>query len=103
MPWAKSQVNPAQVEQYFAQAGNTVGARLPHTQELDGMPCLRFPGAPLPTDRSHQRPDVFFRCYSAASICGPIASTFAAQNLNSGIFPNGSSAGLVRIFAAAST
>src|SRR5262249_18637856 len=44
MPWAKSQqVNPAQVEQYFAQAGNTVGARLPYTQELDEMACFRFP------------------------------------------------------------
>src|SRR5262249_50714718 len=52
---------------------------------------------------NQQRLDVFFCRYSAASICGPIASTFAAQNLNSGIFPNGSSAGLVRIFAAAST
>jgi len=44
MPWAKSQqVHPAQVEQYFAQAGNTVGARQPNTQELDGMVYLWFP------------------------------------------------------------
>ena len=41
--------------------------------------------------------------YSAASRCGSAFSTRAAQNLNSGILPNGSSAGLVSRFAAAST
>lgn len=41
--------------------------------------------------------------YSAASRCGSIFSTLAAQNLNSGILPKGSSFGLVRRFAAAST
>src|SRR4029079_16228959 len=40
--------------------------------------------------------------YSAASILGPAASTFAAQNLNSGILPNGSRAGLVRLLHAPS-
>ena len=40
--------------------------------------------------------------YSAASLCGPTASTRAAQNLNSGILPKGSSAGLVSLLAAAS-
>ena len=46
-----------------------------------------------------RRPD-----YSAATrVAGSIASTLAAQNLNSGIFPNGSSFGLVSRFAAAST
>src|SRR6185312_1413415 len=40
--------------------------------------------------------------YSAACICGSAFSTRAAQNLNSGILPNGSSAGLVSLFAAAS-
>src|SRR3977135_2215689 len=41
--------------------------------------------------------------YSAASLTTSARSTFAAQNLNSGIFPNGSSAGLVSRLAAAST
>src|SRR5205823_12382938 len=42
--------------------------------------------------------------YSAAIFdAGSTASTRAAQYLNSGIFPNGSSAGLVRRLAAAST
>ncbi len=41
--------------------------------------------------------------YSAASLTGSTRSTLAAQNLNSGIFPNGSSFGLVSRFAAAST
>jgi hypothetical protein len=41
--------------------------------------------------------------YSAASLRGIAFSTLAAQNLNSGILPNGSSFGLVRILAAAST
>ncbi len=41
--------------------------------------------------------------YSAASRTAPIRSTRAAQNLNSGILPNGSSAGLVNRLAAAST
>jgi hypothetical protein len=41
--------------------------------------------------------------YSAASCRSVAASTFAAQNLNSGILPKGSSAGLVRMLAAAST
>src|SRR5579862_561784 len=42
--------------------------------------------------------------YSAATlVAGSTASTLAAQNLNSGILPNGSSLGLVRRFAAAST
>src|SRR6266852_597168 len=41
--------------------------------------------------------------YSAASFTAPTRSTRAAQNLNSGIFPNGSSAGLVNRLAAAST
>src|SRR6516165_3148346 len=40
--------------------------------------------------------------YSAAAFAAARV-TFTAQNLNSGIFPNGSSAGLVRRFAAAST
>ena len=35
-------------------------------------------------------------------MCSSAASTRAAQYLNSGIFPNGSSAGLVSVFAAAS-
>ena len=43
------------------------------------------------------------RGYSAATRRVSAGSTFAAQNLNSGILPNGSSAGLVRMFAAAST
>ena len=37
-----------------------------------------------------------------AATVSPTASTLAAQYLNSGIFPNGSSAGLVNVFAAAS-
>src|SRR4051812_18117443 len=41
--------------------------------------------------------------HSAASLTTSARSTFAAQNLNSGIFPNGSSAGLVSRLAAAST
>ena len=42
--------------------------------------------------------------YSAATfVAGSTASTRAAQYLNSGILPNGSSAGLVRMLAAAST
>ena len=42
--------------------------------------------------------------YSAAMrVAGSTASTLAAQNLNSGILPNGSSFGLVSRFAAAST
>jgi hypothetical protein len=41
--------------------------------------------------------------YSAASRTIGSASTLAAQNLNSGILPNGSSLGLVSRFAAAST
>src|SRR5712675_1119167 len=41
--------------------------------------------------------------YSAASLTTSARATFAAQNLNSGIFPNGSSAGLVSRLAAAST
>src|SRR5690349_15025640 len=42
--------------------------------------------------------------YSAATrVTGSAASTLAAQNLNSGILPNGASFGLVRRFAAAST
>src|SRR5205823_8173932 len=42
--------------------------------------------------------------YSAATLAaGSTASTRAAQYLNSGILPNGSSAGLVRGLAAAST
>jgi len=40
--------------------------------------------------------------YFAASRCGPTASTLAAQNLNSGILPKGSRAGLVSLLAAAS-
>ncbi len=44
-----------------------------------------------------------WRRYSAASILGSAFSTFAAQNLNSGILPKGSSFGLVKRFAAAST
>ena len=45
------------------------------------------------------------RSLSSAATCAPApaGSTRAAQYLNSGIFPNGSSAGLVRRFAAAST
>ncbi len=44
------------------------------------------------------------RYYSAATrVAGSTASTLAAQNLNSGILPNGSSFGLVSRFAAAST
>ncbi len=39
--------------------------------------------------------------YSAATLTAA-GSTFAAQNLNSGILPNGSSCGLVRTLAAAS-
>jgi hypothetical protein len=38
--------------------------------------------------------------YSAATFCRAV--TLAAQNLNSGIFPNGSSAGLVSRLTAAS-
>src|SRR5262249_58026463 len=41
--------------------------------------------------------------YSAASLTGSIRSTLAAQNLNSGILPNGSRLGLVSRLAAAST
>src|SRR5262249_16413797 len=42
--------------------------------------------------------------YSAAMrVAGSTGSTLAAQYLNSGIFPNGSSAGLVSRLAAAST
>ena len=42
--------------------------------------------------------------YSAATFfAGSTTSTRAAQYLNSGILPNGSSAGLVRMLAAAST
>ena len=44
-----------------------------------------------------------FGAYSAACRAAPAGSTRAAQNLNSGILPNGSSAGLVKRFAAAST
>ena len=47
------------------------------------------------------------RLYPAAICPGaaesPAGSTLAAENLNSGILPNGSSAGLVRTLAAAST
>src|SRR5262245_53535700 len=84
MPWAKSQqVNPAQVEQYFAQAGNTVGARLPHTQELDGMPCLRFPGTRLRTDRSHQRlfPPLFSRFHLRSDRLDFRCAEFEFRNL----------------------
>ena len=40
--------------------------------------------------------------YSAAAARARTGSTLAAQNLNSGILPNGSSCGLVSMFAAAS-
>lgn len=42
------------------------------------------------------------RRYAVAGTTSAAAVTLAAQNLNSGIFPNGSSAGLVNRFAAAS-
>ena len=45
--------------------------------------------------------DAAYRAYSAA--IPMVAATRQAANLNSGILPNGSTTGLVKIFAAAST
>src|SRR5262249_12743002 len=70
------------------------------------LPCRRSVSngahAILPARRTDQRavPEPYSAATRAASATG---STLAAQYLNSGIFPNGSSAGLVRRFAAAST
>jgi len=52
---------------------------------------------------AHMRGESLSRPYSAASRAAAAGSTRAAQNLNSGILPNGSSAGLVNRLAAAST
>src|SRR5215831_4818520 len=70
------------------------------------LPCRRSVSngahAILPARRTDQRavPEPYSAATRAASATG---STLAAQYLNSGIFPNGSSAGLVSRFAAAST
>lgn len=65
-----------------------------------GQPAGRRTKDKLAPTSGSGRPD---GRYSAASRTGSAFSTLAAQYLNSGIFPNGSSAGLVSRFAAAST
>src|SRR5262245_10298054 len=93
-----AQLSPNLVEQYSPKTGNTSGYQFRHpprkrmTAALDDPIPAGFPPSGMTCG-----------VYSAATCRASAGSTFAAQNLNSGIFPNGSSAGLVRIFAAAST
>lgn len=64
----------------------------------------RAPAGPATQLHDWARPQDAPSDHSAATrVAGSTASTLAAQNLNSGIFPNGSSFGLVSRFAAAST
>ena len=82
------------LNQSQSRVGKGASSRaVPTSSQTLRMVGTRRYAAALPTLQS----------YSAASRCASAGSTLAAQNLNSGIFPNGSSFGLVSRFAAAST
>src|SRR5215813_1053156 len=83
-----------------------------HIAEELAEPCSNSTGVPKPAASTALRRigrAVLIQIqnrgsYSAATrVASSTFSTLAAQYLNSGIFPNGSSAGLVSRFAAAST
>jgi hypothetical protein len=73
---------------------------MPHHPRLA---CIKKKGVDARHKAGHNDVDRPSNHSAAMRVAGSTASILAAQNLNSGIFPNGSSFGLVSRFAAAST